>query len=79
VREGAEETFDRTDEVPQSMRTRLLSLRAFDAKGMMLDAEVVEGREIETVVARMFADANVSYIHVHNAKRGCYAARIDRA
>ena len=79
VREGAAETFDRVDEVPESMRTRLLSLRAFDAKGMMLDADVIEGREIETVVARMFADPSVSYIHVHNAKRGCYAARIDRA
>jgi hypothetical protein len=79
VREGAEETFDRVDEVPESMRLRLLSLRAFDAKGMMLDADVIEGREIETVVARMFADPNVAYIHVHNAKRGCYAARIDRA
>lgn len=79
VREGAEETFNRVDEVPESMRLRLLSLRAFDAKGMMLDADVIEGREIETVVARMFADPNVAYIHVHNAKRGCYAARIDRA
>ena len=79
VREGAEETFNRVNEVPPSMRIRLLSLRAFDAKGMMLDADVIEGREIETVVARMFADPNVSYIHVHNAKRCCYAARIDRA
>jgi hypothetical protein len=78
VREGAEEPFDRVDEVPGSMRIRLLSLRAFDAKGMMLDADVIEGREIETVVARMFADPDVAYIHVHNAKRGCYAARIDR-
>ena len=79
VREGAEETFDQVDEVPESMRIRLLSLRAFDAKGMMLDADVIEGREVETVIARMFADPNVAYIHVHNAKRGCYAARIDRA
>ena len=79
VREGAEKPFDRVDEVPESMRIRLLSLRAFDAKGMMLDADVIEGREIETVIARMFADPNVAYIHVHNAKRGCYAARIDRA
>ena len=79
VREGAEAPFDRIDDIPESMRIRLLSLRAFDAKGMMLDADVVEGREIEIVVARMFADPCVDYIHAHNARRGCYAARIERA
>ena len=79
VREGANESYDRVGDVPESMRIRLLSLRAFDAKGMMLDADVVEGRDIEAVVARMFADPDVAYIHAHNARRGCYAARIDRA
>lgn len=79
VREGAEESYDRVGEVPQSMRIRLLSLRAFDAKGMLLDADIVEGCDIERVIAGMFADPSVDYIHVHNAKRGCYAARIDRA
>jgi hypothetical protein len=79
VREGANEPFDKVDHVPESMRTRLLSLRAFDARGMMLDADVVEGREIEAVIARLFADPCVDYIHAHNARRGCYAARIDRA
>lgn len=43
VREGAEDTYDQVDEVPAVMRTRLLSLRAYDAEGMMLDAEVVAG------------------------------------
>ena len=42
VREGACETYDRIDEVPDVMRAGLLSLRAFDANGMMLDADVVE-------------------------------------
>ena len=79
VREGAEETYDRVDEVPDAMRSRLLSLRAFDKGGMMLDADVIEGREIETVIARFFADPKVDYIHAHNARRGCYAGRIDRA
>ncbi len=79
VREGAGEAYDAVDEVPAVMRTRLLSLRAFDAEGMMRDADVVEGRDIEAVIARFFADPAVSYIHVHNAKRGCYSGRIDRA
>jgi hypothetical protein len=79
VREGADKTYDRVDEVPDVMRSRLLSLRAFDKDGMMLDADVVEGRDIESVIARFFANPGVAYIHAHNARRGCYSGRIDRA
>ena len=78
VREGATQVYDAINQVPESMRRRLLSLRAYCADGMMLDADVVEGAAIEAVIARLFGNADVSYIHVHNAKRGCYACRIDR-
>ena len=79
VREGAEHTFDRVDDVPEVMRTRFLSLRAYDVEGMMLDADVVDGKDIEAVISRFFASHHVAYIHAHNAKRGCYSGRIDRA
>ncbi len=79
VREGAADAYDRVDEAPAVMRARLLSLRAFDADGMMLDADVVEGAAVELLIARLFANADVSYIHAHYAKRGCYSGRIDRA
>jgi len=79
VREGAEATYDRVGEVPNVMRSRLLSLRAYDWSGMMLDADIIDGREIETVIGRFFGNAQVMYIHAHNAKRGCYSGRIDRA
>ena len=79
VLEGAQQTYDRVDEIPDVMRVRLLSLRAFDKAGMMLDGDVVEGRQIESVIERFFANPEVAYIHVHNAKRGCYSGRIDRA
>ena len=78
VMEGAERAYDRVDEVPDVMRTRLLSLRAYDAEGMMLDADVVDGKEIEAVIWRFFGCPDVAYIHAHNAKRGCYSGRIDR-
>lgn len=79
VREGATDTYDRVDQVPEVMRVRLLSLRAYDAAGMMLDADVVAGANVEPVIARLFANPAVSYIHAHNAKQGCYSGRIDRA
>ncbi|WP_311969658.1 DUF1203 domain-containing protein [Pseudomonas baltica] len=78
VREGATQVYDAVGQVPEAMRIRLLSLRAYADSGMMIDADVVAGTDIEAVIARMFADPQVSYIHVHHAKRGCYAARIDR-
>lgn len=79
VREGAVQAYDAVGQVPEVMRTRLLSLRAYAADGMMLDADVVEGTHIEPVIERLFANPDVSYIHAHNAKPGCYSGRIDRA
>jgi len=78
VLEGATRRFDAAGCVPESLRTRLLSLRAFDGDGMMCDADVVEGRELETAIERFFAEPKVAYLHAHYARRGCYAARIDR-
>src|SRR4029077_14007451 len=46
VRQG-EETYDKVDEVPQQLRTRTLSARAFDADGMMVAFELVEGAKLE--------------------------------
>jgi hypothetical protein len=78
VIEGAQTTYDRMDEIPALLRTRTLSLRAFDNKDSMLDADLIDGKEVETLIERLFANTDVTYIHVHYAKRGCYAARIDR-
>jgi hypothetical protein len=44
----------------------------------MLDAEVIEGTLLEALIARFLGNANVAYLHVHNARRGCYACRVDR-
>ena len=79
IREWATLAYDAVDEVPESMRIRLLSLRAFTDDGMMLDADIADGVAMETVVIRMFANPEVGCIHVHNAKQGCYSGRIDQA
>jgi hypothetical protein len=78
VREGAKQAYDEVDQIPESMRIRLLSLRAFSDDGMMIDADVAEGIAMEPVIMRMFANPAVSYIHAHNARQGCYSGRIDR-
>lgn len=79
VREGAEAAYDRIDEIPDALRRRMLSLRAFDDAHLMADAALVDGRDAEAAIARLFADPAVAYVQAHYATRGCYAARIERA
>lgn len=79
VREGATDPYDRIDEIPQAMRDRPLSLRAFDRYDMMIDADLVDGRTSRPLIERFFADERVAYVQAHFAKRGCYAARVERA
>jgi len=78
VREHAEDAQVAPGVVPEVLRRRLLSIRAFDERGMMLDADVVDGREAQGVFERMLGRSAVQYLHVHNAKPGCFAARVDR-
>ena len=79
VREGATAAYSRDNEIPEAMRSRMLSLRAFDAAHLMVDAELVDGREAEAAIARLFAQPGVAYLQAHYATRGCYAARIERS
>ena len=80
VSEQAQETRRAVDEIPGALRVRkAISLRAFDEAGMMLDAEVAPGAELEPAIERLLDLPGVAYLHAHNAGMGCYAARIDRA
>ena len=79
VLEGAQIPYDRIDEVPEALRVRPISLRAFDDRHEMIDADLVDGRELESLIAKFLGNANVKYLQAHYARRGCYAARIERA
>lgn len=76
VREGAVQARPAPGEVPALLRLRLLSLRAYDAKGYLRDADVVEGRDLEPVLARLLAGPKVARVQVHYAKTGCYACEV---
>ena len=78
VRPG-EKTYDKVDEVPQQLRTRSLAARAFDADGMMVGWELVEGEKLEGAIDRLLAEPRTAYMHLHYAAPGCYAARVERA
>jgi hypothetical protein len=79
VRRAADRAFAAVDTIPEVLRSRLLAVRAFDARHMMIDAEVCEGIRAADLFERFLANPRTSYLQVHNAKRGCYAARVERA
>lgn len=79
VREDAPDYVAVANVVPPVLATRLLSVRAFDEAGMMVEADVCPGVELAEMVKAMLASPLVAYLHIHNAKPGCYAARVDRA
>jgi len=78
VRRG-DETYDRINEVPEQLRKRVLAVRSFDARGMMLGFQLADGRELESAIGKLFSEPRAEYLHVHFAAPGCYAARVDRA
>jgi len=79
VREGVEQARPAAGVVPEFLRSRLLSVRAFSAADHMVNGVVVEGTDVDATLERLLADPGVEYLHLHNAQLGCYAARVTRA
>lgn len=79
VREYACQATPEKNEIPKMSRHRLSSLRTFDNSGMMIGAEVVEGSQLGTQIEQMLGSCAADYLHIHNAKLGCYAAFVRRA
>jgi uncharacterized protein DUF1203 len=65
--------------VPEMLRGRLLSVRAYDDRHMLTATEVLPGTELEGAIERLLGDDAGAYLHVHFAGPGCFACRIDRA
>ena len=78
VRKGVTTAAPYHDALPEMLRSRLLSVRAFDAGEMLQGADVTEGDQAEEAITKFFENPAVEFLHVHFAKPGCYACRIDR-
>lgn len=66
------------DTLPPVFEGRPMAFRAFDAAGMLRCAALAEPGEADTRIRDLFANADIAYIHAHNAAHGCFAARVDR-
>ena len=78
VSERAGEAAEYLDQVPPVFTTRVLSLRGFDADGMMADAKLAQPGDADAGIQALFANPQIAYIHAHNAVRGCFAAKVER-
>jgi hypothetical protein len=73
------EQAEYVDEVPPVFEPRVLSLRGFDEDGMMAEALITQPGEADAGIRKLLENPAVVTIHAHNAARGCFAAKIERA
>ena len=78
VRAKAETAKPAVNEIPGMLQFRLLSVRAYNERGNMRDAGVVEGADLADQIRKFFGDERVAYLHVHNAGPGCFNCRVER-
>ena len=79
VRRNARVPFDALNQIPPMQERRLSSVRAYDTAGFMQECDVVAGVDLDATIRRFFANAEIHTIHVHNARPGCFAFRVERA
>ena len=79
VRQGAPSATPAPGSVPLMFHHRLLSIRAYDAEAMLLSATIVNGPDLEPALRELLADPAVSYLHLHNARPGCFNCAVVRA
>ncbi|MDQ6639166.1 MAG: DUF1203 domain-containing protein [Pseudomonadota bacterium] len=76
VKVGGRQRTLAVGEVPESVRLRQISLRAYDRDHMIVAAEVCAGESVAAEIERLLVDPLVRYVHLHNAKRGCFSCLV---
>ncbi|WP_375261283.1 DUF1203 domain-containing protein [Palleronia sp.] len=78
VRSGAARACPKPGEVPDMLTSRLLSVRGFDADGLLQHAEVKEGAALAPVLEDVLSDTGIAHADIHFAGPGCFGARAMR-
>ena len=72
VKKNATTVKPAINKIPKLLNHRFLSIRGYDKKGMMKASLVTEGQNLKEVLNETFNNREIDYIHIHNAKPGCY-------
>jgi hypothetical protein len=78
VCKGARRAVLAPGELPPYVTRRWMSVRAYDADDMMIAADVCDGSDLRGILQRFIEDPAVAFVHLHNAKRGCFSCRVER-
>ncbi len=78
VRRGVAQAQLAPGDVPDYVRRRLISLRAYDAGHLMVSADVLPGDQVGERLQALFEVAGTSYVHLHNARPGCFSCMAAR-
>ena len=78
VRRGARQRTLAAGEIPSCVSSRLISVRGYDPRHRIVDAAVCEGSAVGAEIERQLAQPEVAYLHLHNAKRGCFSCEVRR-
>jgi Protein of unknown function (DUF1203) len=78
VRDAAKQIELAPGEIPDVVSSRVISIRAYNDKAMMMNAAVTPGKDLKSQIEKFFGDAKISYLHLHNAGAGCYSCRVER-
>ncbi|MBC7636107.1 MAG: DUF1203 domain-containing protein [Acetobacteraceae bacterium] len=72
--------YDQMDHVPETVRARLVSVRAYDANQMCLYdlGQAVDGIDVDPSLARAISDPRTAFVNIHTAKPGCMLCRVQR-
>ena len=65
--------------IPPVIRQRQVVIRAYDETQSIIDADLVDGADAESLIERLFANTRTRYLHARTARHGCFLCRIERA
>ncbi|MCI2228838.1 DUF1203 domain-containing protein [Polaribacter sp. MSW13] len=78
VRKNAKSPNLSINEIPEMLLHRLLSLRVYDNKGMMIEAKTIDGEKLKNEIEVIFNNKSANYIQIHNSSPGCYNCQVNR-
>ncbi len=77
------EPYRETDSFPPEVENGRIKFplvfRAYNEKGVMIDAVLQNGMSASGTIESIFENGNVAFAHVRNAQAGCFVAHVDRS
>jgi hypothetical protein len=77
VHENPCERYQADDEYPAEFRSGRV-FRAYNSDFDMIDAQLVNGSEPETVVEKLLQNPETAFVDARSVSRGCYTFRMER-